>query len=227
MRRKKNVTEAVLAANSANSKKSPGPRTEQGKNNSRLNAVRHGLLSKHLALETDAEKLQFRELVESWRAELEPDGLLESFLVEEIAAATWKLQIAIGLETRELSCRQGLRDRLRGFFDSEIDLPIEAGDLPVDRSFDCERLVIRAVAGQNAESSSASRGPRIVQEQMVHDYEDSGKHNSRSGSHLEIEAVLGNSLASITRYESSLKKDLYRAIDKLRAVQREKREQAE
>jgi hypothetical protein len=189
-----------------------------------LNAIRHGILTKRIALETDEDRAQFQALVQSCDAEFAPEGLLEKFLVEEIATALWKLHIAVGLETRELSSRQGLRDRLSGFFDGEIKLPIEAEDLPLDRGWDCERLVIRVIAGQDAGNSGTSRGPRVVEGQVVRDFQDSGKRNNRSASHIELEAELGNSLARITRYQSSLKKDLYRAIETLRVVQKEKRD---
>jgi hypothetical protein len=64
----------------------------------------------------------------------------------------------------------------------------------------------------------------LLKSARVRDFQDAGKHNNRSASHIELEAVLGNSLDRITRYQSLLKKDFYRAIDALRAVQKEKRE---
>jgi len=153
--------------------------------------------------------------------------LLEEFLVEEIGTLFWKLRIAVGLETRELSSRQGLRDRLQGIFDINIQLPLEAEDLPLDRGWDCERVVIRAIAAQDVGNSGASRGPRVVQGQMVRDFQDSGGYRSQNTSHVELEAVLGNSLENITRYQSALKRDLYRAIDKIRELQAERRERKE
>src|ERR1035438_9900842 len=66
--------------------------------------------------------------------------------------------------------------------------------------------------------------PLLLKSARVRDFQDAGKHNNRSASHIELEAVLGNSLDRITRYQSLLKKDFYRAIDALRAVQKEKRE---
>lgn len=47
---------------------------------------------------------------------------------------------------------------------------------------------------------------------------------AQEAGHLEFEAILGNSLANMARYQSALKRDLYRAIETLRKVQAERRE---
>ena len=49
-------------------------------------------------------------------------------------------------------------------------------------------------------------------------------HDGQEAGHLELEAVLGGSLEKMTRYQSALKRDLYRAIEMLRTLQAEKRE---
>jgi hypothetical protein len=111
MKNRKAVTEAVLAANRANAKSSTGPRTERGKAASNRNAVRHGILATKIVLETDDERAEFQALVQSCDAGFEPNGFLEQLLVEEVATTLWKLRTALGLEVRELSSRQNLRDR--------------------------------------------------------------------------------------------------------------------
>jgi|HubBroStandDraft_6_1064221.scaffolds.fasta_scaffold306084_2 hypothetical protein len=77
-------TEAVLAANRANAQSSTGPRTKGGKSNTRHNALRHGILAKRVALETDEERVEYQRIFESWNAEFRPEGFLENALVEEI-----------------------------------------------------------------------------------------------------------------------------------------------
>lgn len=52
MKHKKNVTDAVRAANPANSRSSTGPRTKQGKSNSSHNALRRGVLARKVVLDT-------------------------------------------------------------------------------------------------------------------------------------------------------------------------------
>jgi hypothetical protein len=48
-------------------------------------------------------------------------------------------------------------------------------------------------------------------------------NNSQKGEHLEVEAVLGSTLDKMTRYQSALKRDLYRTIDMLCKLQAERR----
>ena len=217
------ITESVLAANRANSKSSTGPRTERGKQNANQNARRHGILAKKIAFETDEERAEFHALAESCIAEFNPEGLVQEVLVEEITTCLWKIQIAVGLEVRELSSRHNLRDRIRGVFHGDVELPIDAEAYPLDRGWDCDRLIVRAVAGQNVDNSSSSRGPAIVQNQTVRDYQSTQSSDSHNRGHLEVEAVLGNALTNITRYESGFKHDFYKAIEILRALQAKKR----
>lgn len=74
-----------------------GPKTEEGKAVSRLNALKHGLLSKAVLLESeDANTLA--ELTTNMRAEFSPQGPLEEILVDRIASCYWRLRRAVWVE---------------------------------------------------------------------------------------------------------------------------------
>jgi len=199
VKNKRTVTEAVLAANRKNSKSSQGPRTARGKAYSSQNAVKSGLLAKRISFATEEESVEFQELFQSLHCQLRPCGLVEKFLVEEIATLFWKMQIALGLETRELLTQQGLRDRLSHFLDGDVKFPISAEELPLDRGWACDRLVVRAVAGSGDTDASRDSATRV-----------------------EVEAVLGNSIANLTRYQLTLTNRCYRAIDMLGKIQAKK-----
>jgi len=83
--------EKKVEANRRNSLKSTGPRTPEGKAAVRLNATKHGLLSREVLLPGEDEAA-FAALGEDLRAELQPAGELEGLLVERIAAAQWRLR---------------------------------------------------------------------------------------------------------------------------------------
>ncbi len=224
MKHKKNVSDAVRAANRANAQSSTGPRTERGKSHSSHNALRHGLLARKVEFDTDEQRTEFLELRQRCKTELHPKRLIEKFIVEEIAILLWKLGIVESLEVRELLRRQELPDNVGSIFHKDLELPISDYDLPLDRGWDCERMVVRAVAGKDERHSNAMCGPGVVQGQVIQALKSSQNSNHQEIDHLEIEAVMGSALENITRYQAKLKRDLYRAIETLRKMQAERRE---
>jgi hypothetical protein len=224
MKNKKKITPAVLAANRANAESSTGPQTERGKSNTRHNALRHGILAKMVVLETDEERAGYKEIAESWNAEFSPVGLQEEVQVEEITILSRNLQIVEALVSRELAFRRGVRGRVDGIFHRELKLPISDSDLPLGRGWDGERIVVRAVAGKDESNYSASRTPGVLQNQLTSAVQNTRKRNMQEAGHLEVEAVFVSSLEKWTRYQAALKRDFYRALEKLRALQAERRE---
>lgn len=202
----------------------PGPTTKEGKSHSSHNAVRHGILARKVEFETDEQREEYQALWQSWRKDYCPVGRLEKFLVEEITSTSWKLGITEGLETRELLRRQNYSSGIDGIFHGHLDLPVSSMDLPLDREWDCERVVVRAVAGSDSRDVNASRYPIVYQNQVLNGTQSSRSDQSQKVGHLEIQAVMGSSLDTMTRYRSALKRDFYRAIETLRAVQAERHE---
>jgi hypothetical protein len=90
------------AINRRNAQKSTGPRTPEGKNRSRFNALKHGMTAKTLVLpDEDADVLQMR--VETWIADLQPQNHVEQFLVEQAVHLSWKMERADRAEVAQLS----------------------------------------------------------------------------------------------------------------------------
>ena len=146
-------------------------------------------------LETHEERAEFRKLLQRCEDHFCPKGVVEEFLVEEIATLFWKLRITLGLETKELSLRQqGSQNGINGIFDGNLELPIEAEDLPLAQGWDCERIVVRAVTGNDVANSDASRQPAVFRDQILKDVQQSQNRNTQKASHLEVEAVLGSPL---------------------------------
>ncbi|MFZ0868974.1 MAG: hypothetical protein WAN06_20165 [Candidatus Sulfotelmatobacter sp.] len=229
MRHEKTVTDAVRRANRGNAQSSTGPRTKRGKAHSRHNALRHGILARNVILDTHEKRAEYRALRRYCKTELHPRGLIEKFIVEEIATLFWKLAITERLEIQELMRRQELSDGLGSdgldhIFNKSLELPISASDLPLARGWDCERMVVRALAGQDRCGSNATSGPEVVGGQVVNAFKTSQNNNHQQVDHLEIEAVMGSALETLTRYQTKLKRDLYRAIETLHKMQAERRE---
>jgi hypothetical protein len=69
----------------------PVPAEPRGYERSRLNAVRHGILSQHLVLPWE-DRSEYDDLFESLVAEHRPNGPTEQHLVEELAGLMWRKQ---------------------------------------------------------------------------------------------------------------------------------------
>ncbi len=91
------ISNAKIEANRRNAAKSTGPKTPEGKDVSKMNALRHGLLSESVLLPTeDAEVLDaFREGV---LQQLKPMGELEQLLADRVIAAAWRLRRVAQIE---------------------------------------------------------------------------------------------------------------------------------
>ncbi len=84
------TSEAQISANRENAQLSTGANDTS---KTRFNAVRHGLCAK--AFLTEKQKAEFSEIFEELIGELEPKGVIELRLVENIALALWERQKVI------------------------------------------------------------------------------------------------------------------------------------
>jgi len=99
------VSPKMLAANRRNARKSTGPRTAEGKLASRMNAVRHGILSSEVVvrgLRIQERADEFKTLRERCWECLAPVGPVEEMLADKIVTAQWRLRRALTAETGEI-----------------------------------------------------------------------------------------------------------------------------
>ena len=84
-------TDAQLAANRANARKSTGPRTDAGKSASRMNALKSGLHARSLIIRgEDPEALA--QLAAEYNAEFHPVTARQRDLVDTIVRNEWKIR---------------------------------------------------------------------------------------------------------------------------------------
>lgn len=94
-----------LRANRRNYRLSTGPKTLEGKQKVRWNALKHGLLAKSVVIPTvgsPENRTEFFSLLEHLQRQLQPVGILEEMLVEKIAVAYWRLRRAVRAEAGEI-----------------------------------------------------------------------------------------------------------------------------
>jgi hypothetical protein len=106
---KPNADQSAVSTNheisSSSDGKSGGPKTPQGKERSKHNALKHGILSQVVLLDGEP-RFDFDFMMNGlWNA-FEPEGTLEEFLVNKIAALIWRYRRLIIAE-REQPGRPG------------------------------------------------------------------------------------------------------------------------
>ena len=85
------------AINRANSRHSTGPRTEAGKQRSKLNALRHGLTSQSVLLPTE-DPAAYQKHAGEFLSEYQPQGPTERQLVQELTDTSWRLNRVPAIE---------------------------------------------------------------------------------------------------------------------------------
>jgi hypothetical protein len=85
------TSEKKAQANRQNALKSTGPKTPEGKDAVRLNAMKYGLLCQEVLLPGEDEEA-LRELSDHLWTELKPVGEMENLLVDRIIASHWRLR---------------------------------------------------------------------------------------------------------------------------------------
>ena len=118
-----------IEANRANARKSTGPITEEGKQRSRCNAVRHGLTAETVigALENADDYKAFEAAI---IADYDAQSAVERELVPRLASLLWRLRRAAAMET--------------GMFDIQADQLDEAPQ--INRS---SREIVRVLFGSS------------------------------------------------------------------------------
>src|SRR5215469_5410427 len=95
------VSAAKLEANRKNAQRSTGPKPEAGKNHSRQNALKHGVLASALLVKKGGgaeDASEFEELLCALNQDLAPVGRLEEMMVEKIAVCWWRQKRALRYE---------------------------------------------------------------------------------------------------------------------------------
>ena len=81
-----------------NGAKSHGPKTQAGLEKSSRNALTHGLYSATTVLASESRE-QYQALLHAYLQQFQPDGPVESHLIEEMVAAKWRQRRLWAIET--------------------------------------------------------------------------------------------------------------------------------
>ena len=107
---RKTMSLKQIAANRRNAQKSTGPQTPAGRAVSKMNAVKHGILSKEVLVRGMYIKENGREFAalhqRFWEA-LMPVGPMEEMLVDQIVTTHWRLRRALKADIVGPICESG------------------------------------------------------------------------------------------------------------------------
>src|SRR5215218_1087912 len=103
------ISQDRIAANRANALKSTGPKSSEGKAASRMNAVKHGILSREF-LVTGEDHQELTALQEWFQEDLQPVGPMELMLVGQIVATHWRLRRVLAAESGEIKREAELKE---------------------------------------------------------------------------------------------------------------------
>lgn len=84
-------SEKQIKANKLNSLKSTGPVTGAGKSNSAKNSTKHGIFSKVVLLPWESSD-ELDELSITLKSDLDPQGIIETTLVDKLITLVWRLR---------------------------------------------------------------------------------------------------------------------------------------
>jgi hypothetical protein len=211
------ATVKQINANRQNAKKSPGPRTSEGKAKVALNALKHGLLAK-AALLPDEDEAAFRSFADDLLTELKPVGALESLLAEQIINLAWRLQRASLVEAGLLVRERALADE-QWFREQQLPLELRHGDaelrktllamghVPDDEVIDVLDEARHAELGrQSAEAAAIARSDL-----------------ARLADAFTRDAAGADAFSKLGRYETAIARRLTSTLTELEALQAERR----
>jgi hypothetical protein len=203
-----------IEANRRNARKSTGPVTQEGKQRSRCNAVRHGLTAETVigALE-DAEDYQAFEAAVI--ADYDAQSAVERELVLRLANLLWRLRRATTMETGLFEIQA---DHLRGFRQARQALPTSREVVHAlfgranSVSYDCDP-VLRSITNATNVSSS---GPKSVEPAL-----DTTVELARC--FLRLANLPNFALDRLSRYEAMPWRQIRQILFALDALDRRKR----
>jgi hypothetical protein len=167
------TTQKQLDANQRNTQESTGPKTADGKEIARLNAVKHGILSEAVLItkgEGEERREVYQRLYHGLREYFQPDGAMEEALVEQIAVTLWRKRRVLRFE---LGC---LRKQLDAYQEAAKGPEDVADDFPLRKHKTAYRRLVEAqerLARNQQEKKYLQEGYDILSDEEVENWMDS------------------------------------------------------
>jgi hypothetical protein len=186
----------------------------------RWNALKHGVLSETVVLPTE-DKAQFQELLEHLCGDLKPEGALEELLVERIATCFWRLRRVLRYDFGNHGV-EGSAAR-RAYVDAEsrlkklTDLKQEVAQSGFRDDLKTRLFEMVTVNGKPSESAL----PQVL-DLAIQMTKSSTEDAKAKAEEAGLTGALPKRMDTLLRYETANERQLYRAIDQLERLQRQR-----
>jgi hypothetical protein len=203
-------TELQKRANRANSLKSTGPTSSAGKVAVRLNATRHGLLSKAPIMAGESEE-EYHALRAHLESELAPVGIMEAQLCERMAGTFWRLRRLSHIEAGILTgnAAQSFADAADAIATSHTRTEGGHDELMAVLIEEAQGRTVIENEEAHTDASDAAKDARAVLWSVP----------ALLGAAYQRDASGADALTKLSRYETTLERSLYRAGEELRRLQ--------
>ena len=138
----KNPTPAQSAQSRENGGHSHGPKTEEGKNKVRHNALKHGLTGEHVTLPGEAVPV-FDRLLQSYIDDLQPVSEAELAIIQDLAELQWQIR------------------RCNTLFRQTVFNRIQIQETEIDNRWNNPTMAIRSAAAHAAELAPNGDGRNL------------------------------------------------------------------
>ncbi len=197
------TTQKQIEANRRNSRRSTGPKTRTGKAESKMNAMKHGLLAADLVVR-DENPIEFAGVLENLVDDFQAQGPLEEQLVERVAACMWRLRRLYRVEA-EIFTYERLTIELNHA--SEEVAKYEVSDMVWDLR-DGIPVNVTDERRHDQATTQLDKAHRLVQ-----------KEAGTLGAAFRSDAENIGAISKLSRYEAAIERSLYRALHELQRVQ--------
>jgi hypothetical protein len=212
------ATTRQIEANRRNAKKSTGPKTPAGKARVASNAVKHGILAQGVLL-ADEDQEVFQAFAYDLLADLKPEGAVERLLSEQIIDLGWRLRRARRAEAGLIARWQAVADE-EWFRAKAEDLEIREGDIAMDRV-----LMQHGIVPANLLVAISQPECHTALLEAAETAAALGRGDlARLGEAFVRDAVGGDAIFKLNRYETALARRLSRTLEEFRAAQQARQE---
>lgn len=195
----------------------------------RWNALKHGVLSETVVLPTE-DRAPFQELLEHLRRDRKPKGALENLLLEKIAVSFWRLRRILihdfgnnlGLSEKSLADARKVSVAAETLTKKLTDLRRDLVEYGLTE--DLRKRLLTCLKATNGDFSTITeKALRPCLDECVLGQQGVEREAKLREEGLKLNlAVASKSVDTLLRYEAANERQLYRAIDQLERLQRQR-----